>query len=93
MWPCRPVCEALESVRSESLGEGFQIGVRNERGVHEVTSGVEERKLAETYHDRARRLSYEFPYVSTLATSIAKAYEAEAEYWETRAEIDRRLDW
>lgn len=92
MWPCRPVCEALESVRSESMGRGFQNGVSKERGFHEVTAGAKERELAEKYRDRARMLSYEFPYVATLATSIAKAYEAEAEYWETRAEINQRVD-
>ena len=94
MWPCRPVCEALESVRSESMATGFMIGVSNDRGAsgYMVTGGNEERELAEKYRDRARRLSYEFPFVSTLAASIAERYEADAEFWETRAAIDQRFD-
>ena len=92
LWPCRPVCEALESVRSESMDRGFRIGVSNNRGVHEVTGGNEERKLAEKYYDRARRLSYEFPFVAALLNSIAEDYEAEAELWETRMEVNQRLD-
>ena len=92
IWPCRPVCEALESVRSESMGIGLKIGVINDRGAHMVTGGNEERELAEAYRDRARRLSYEFPFVATLVEDIAKSYEADAEFWETRAEIDQRFD-
>ena len=92
VWPCRQVCEALESVRSESMGLGFKIGVSNDRGAHMVTGGNEERELAEKYRVRVRRLSYEFPFVATLVEDIAKRYEADAEFWETRAEIDQRFD-
>ena len=94
VWPCRQVCEALESVRSESMGLGFKIGVSNDRGAsgYVVTGGNEERELAEKYRVRARRLSFKFPFVATLVEDIAKSYEADAEFWETRAEIDQRFD-
>ena len=94
VWPCRQVCEALESVRSESMGLGFKIGVSNDRGAsgYVVTGGNEERELAEKYRARARGLSFKFPFVATLVEDIAKSYEADAEFWETRAEIDQRFD-
>ena len=94
MWPSRPVCEVLEAVRSESMGLGFIIGISNERGAsgYVITGGKEERELAEMYRDRARRLSFEFPFVATLVEDIAKSYDADAVLWETRAEIDQRFD-
>ena len=92
VWPCRQVCEALESVRSESMGLGFKIGVNNDRGAFMVTGGDEERGLAESYRDKARRLRFEFPFVAMLVEDIAKSYEADAQFWETRAEIHQKFD-
>ena len=45
-----------------------------------VTGGNEEKELAETYRDRARRLRFEFLFVATLVEDIAKSYEADAEF-------------
>src|ERR1051326_214911 len=33
-WPCVPVCDAMEEFGSRRMAEGFEIAVRNARGVH-----------------------------------------------------------
>ena len=32
VWPCRPVCEALEWMASEEIDHGFQIGTKKQKG-------------------------------------------------------------
>lgn len=34
VWPCRPVCEAMQWMSSEEVGRGFNIATRNARSVH-----------------------------------------------------------
>ena len=29
VWPCAPVCEAMERIASPEIGRGFSLGVRN----------------------------------------------------------------
>ena len=38
-WPCLPVCAAMESIASQHIGEGFNIGVFNGRGVVSARNG------------------------------------------------------
>ena len=35
MWPCEEICDAIEEADSDDLDHGFQIGVRNSRGVND----------------------------------------------------------
>ena len=91
-WPRRTVCEAMEWLVSEDAANGFMIGVFNSRGV--ITRGKggdQERKLAQKYRSHARNTEYEYPFVSDILRRIAEDYEREAEWWDTRAEVDERL--
>ena len=45
-WPCLPVCEAMERIASQQIGDGFEIGVFNGRGVH--SRGIDEGGAAGT---------------------------------------------
>ena len=92
LWPCRPVCEVMETVQSEPLAHGFQLGVYNARGMHvRGEGGDQERELAAKYRSWAQRLDFEYPYVSSVLEDIARGYVAEARQEDSAASVDRRL--
>ena len=93
MWPCRAVCEVMESLASQHMGTGFNIGVYNSRGVHErENGGGQERVLVQRYRGLARQRLADYPYVSRVLESIATTYEREAQHWDIEAEIGKRRD-
>ena len=92
IWPCTPICKAMERVASSEIGLGFEIGVRNARGAHfRERGGKQERQLAETYRSRAKQLGFEFPYVRRVIENIAAAYDREAKWHDDRAEVKDKL--
>ena len=93
-WPCIQVCEAMESIASQQIGNGFQVGVLNSRGVHPRKideGGVQERELAEKYHGWARLRAFDYPYVSSVLEDIAADYDRQAGWEDDRVKIQRRL--
>lgn len=92
VWPCIPVCEAMENIASQDIAEGFVIGVRNSRGVHwRGEGGAQERELAAKYRGWAQRLRFDFPYVSSVLESVASSYDREAEWQDSEARVRKRL--
>ncbi len=94
-WPCRSMCEVLESVASEEVARGFKIGVYNARGV--VTrklneGGNQERELSAKYRVWTQRLAFDYPYVANIMESIAEHYDEEAEREDFRARVVTRLE-
>jgi hypothetical protein len=93
-WPCRTVCEAMELMSSEEVGHGFHVGTCNSRGAHwRGEGGDKERELAAKYRGWARRIAYEFPYMSSVLESIAESYDREANWQDTDAKVRGRLDY
>ena len=92
LWPCRSVCEVMETVHSEHIAYGFHLGVRNARGVHmRGEGGDQERAIAAKYQRLARELDFEYPYVSSVLEGIASSYEKEAAEEDSAASVRRRL--
>jgi hypothetical protein len=92
MWPCEPVCEAMEEIASPEIGSGFDVGVYNSRGVHSRGEGGEqERELAAKYRAWAERLLFDYPYVGGVLEGIAVSYEREANWHDSEATITKRL--
>lgn len=91
-WPCRPVCEAMETIASERVAEGFYIGVHNARGAHwRGEGGAQERELAAKYRRWSQQLSFEYPYVGSVLERIAGSYDREAEMHDSDAKVSQRL--
>ena len=92
LWPCRPVCEAMETVSSEHIARGFHIGVNNARGVHwRGEGGDQERELAAKYRSWAQQLDFEFPYVSSVLERIAAGYDHDARREDSHTDVRRRM--
>ena len=94
-WPCTAICDVMEQVGSEVIGEGFNIGVRRARGVTTRAigeGGKQERELAAKYRSWGRQRSPYYPFAGSVLDSIAAYYEAEAKWHEDRAKINERLN-
>lgn len=91
-WPCRPVCEVMETIASEAIARGFCIGVHNSRGATwRGEGGAQERELAVKYRRWSQQLSLEYPYVGSVLGRIADSYDREAEWHDSKAQVDKRL--
>ena len=91
IWPCVPICEVMESLLSDHIGVGFQIGVINGRGAHvRASGGQEERRIAMRYRQLAEEISPKFPYVSRIIEGIAKEYDEQAKLWDQDAKLEQR---
>ena len=93
-WPCRPVCEVLQTIASRDVAAGFEVGVYNARGVHSRSldeGGVQERALSAKYRAYAERLTFDYPYVANLLERIAAAYDWEAEREDQVTVLEARL--
>ena len=90
-WPCRPVCEVLESIESDEVDESFLSGALNRRGVYmRGKGGDKEREHAERYRTWSAELA-EYPRVSRSLRRIATYYESEAGRQDIETELMRRL--
>lgn len=92
VWPCLPICEAMEAIASEDIASGFRLGVINARGAHwRAEGGSQERELSAKYRNWAQQLAFDFPYVSRVIESIAASYDREAEWHDSEANVRKRV--
>lgn len=93
VWPCEPVRQVMEDLRSMSVMRGAQTGRYNARGVqYRGEGGDQERVLAQEYRKWAEALQFTHPYASSeLLMGMVKTYEEEASREDTRSGIRRRL--
>ena len=86
-WPAKAICEAMEAARSDRMGDGFRIGIRNARGatVRAVDEGDrQERDLAAFYAAHAEALLIEFPFVSRVLRFLEESFESDAKWMGAR---------
>jgi addiction module HigA family antidote len=92
VWPCLPVCEAMEQIASRDIAHGFMVGVHNGRGAHiRGEGGVQERELAAKYRGWSRQLGFDYPYVSGVLERVAASYDREAEWHDSESKVSKRL--
>ena len=92
-WPCRPVCQALEEIRSEDVATGFFMGAYNERGTTirgSYEGGRQEWEFAAKYRAWAQAWRLEYPFVGQLLDRIAANYEGEAKSEDQKANVRQR---
>jgi hypothetical protein len=92
VWPFGPARDVLERPESERMRHGFQIGVRNRRGMTSRAldeGGQQERKLAEAYRSHACTVRNSHPIVAAALEQIARSYERDARREDVEAELLR----
>ena len=93
IWPAIPVRDIIEITRSKHLETGFDMGLRNRRGVTTrlpTDGGVQERDLVERFRGYAKATALDWPRTSAVLERIARGYEDDARWHDDDAE---RLDW
>jgi len=88
MWPCEEICDAIEEANSDDLDHGFQIGIRNSRGVttrSPLDGGDLERKEAAKYRRWAEHYDIDWPRTAASLRSVADSYDLDAQREDARA--------
>ena len=95
IWPCRPICEVLETIASGEIGRGFEIGVYNARVAYwrNVRDGGEqERELSARYRAWAQHLGFDYPHVAGILGRIADGYDRDADREDSEVLVMKRLE-
>ena len=88
-WPCEPVRNVLEDIKSETLERGLVIGVYNKRGVHlRIKGGIQEMMLAKKFRDYATIVQSKWPRTGAVLRSLADGYERDAKWEAERDQIE-----
>lgn len=93
VWPCEPVRQVMEDLRSRAVMRGARTGRYNARGAqYRGEGGDQERAVAQEYRKWAEALQFTYPFVSSeLLMGMVKMYEADASREDTESDIRRRL--
>jgi transcriptional regulator with XRE-family HTH domain len=92
-WPCKPVRDVIEVVRSRSVERGFYLGIVNKRGVtwrRPTDGGIQERELVQSYRKLSKDLRLEWPRTSAVLEQVAKNYARHGD--DSDADADR-MQW
>jgi hypothetical protein len=88
-WPCTPVREVIEHVKSRDVEVGLATGVLNKRGIttrNPTDGGALERQEAIKYRAFAKNVRLEWPRTATALEGIARMYEDHAQVHDYQAE-------
>ena len=88
-WPCKPVRDLIESIRSEEMEKGILTGIVNSRGIttrSPIDGGAQERALAHRYRSWSEITRLEYPRTSAVLTKIAENYDWDAKHHDNDAE-------
>lgn len=83
IWPTEAVRDLIESIESDALREGFEVGKLNARGVTTrgaLDGGVQEVVLADSYECDARQVATRWPSVARVLRNLATHYRESARH-------------
>jgi predicted DNA binding CopG/RHH family protein len=93
MWPCIEVRDVLERIELQTVDEGLQTQLYNNRGAttrHPEAGGAQERDLVTRYRDTARQFNDRWPRTAAILRSVASSFEQDAGRHDIDAERLRR---
>jgi addiction module HigA family antidote len=94
VWPLEVVREVLEDVGTQTISNGMLMGRVNSRGATwRGEDGAQERDLAEQYRDWSSRVAAEHPFTARLLANLAASYDREAEWYDDRSRISKRIPY
>jgi hypothetical protein len=92
IWPHEAVREVLEDIGAPELAEGMSIGRYNSQGTGwREEGGDQERALAEKYRSWSKQLASKYPFTARLLNIMARSYDNDAEWHDTRSKVRKRL--
>jgi hypothetical protein len=93
-WPHSAVCDLIEELANESVERGFETEVFNSRGVTmrgQTDGGAQERQLAESYREQARRVCDRSPRTAAMLHRLTDLYSSHARREDVNAELTEDL--
>lgn len=93
-WPHAAVCDLIEELSNESIERGIETEVFNSRGVTMrglTDGGAQERHLAESYLEWARRVRDRSPRTAEMLRRIADTFSSQARREDVNAELTEDL--
>ena len=92
LWIHRTIAKTLDDLNAETMRHSYLFALRNTRGVHTVEgTGVQERKLSETFREKAKQLkSEEFDLLAETLNEVAKSYDWESDNVIRRDDLEDR---
>ncbi|WP_337044962.1 HigA family addiction module antitoxin [Emticicia sp. 17c] len=93
IWPCEPIRDVLEQIKSDDISRGMVTGRYNSRGLHwRGEGGDQERQLAKMYSLWTQALEFSHPFVAaSILNKLVQYYEDDALREDTEAGIRKRL--
>ena len=85
IWPCEPVRDLLDEIRSQRIAHGVALGKHNLRGVTSrgaFEGGGQEQTLADGHRAQAAKIASRWPFTASLLRSIADSYRRESAWHE-----------
>ncbi len=93
IWPCKPMCEAIDDIESDEISLGIISGVKNDLIVRRIAEySVVEHELAEQYEHWAQKVSIEYPFTGRMLKEIKKSYKDDAKWLDYWNSIVQRLN-
>jgi hypothetical protein len=92
-WLPEPLADLLDLPDAAEMRDGFEIGVRNARGVtmrSPFDGGAQERQLAAQFKEAADRYRISHPRLSATIRNIAASYEHQAKQEDDQAALGER---
>lgn len=88
IFPHEIVRDFLEKNDSSSLVNSFIIGKRNQRGVHTVSGGIAEERIANGYYADSKKIRISYPKTSAVLERLGDDYRREAQYEQKQELLD-----
>ena len=91
IFPHEIVRDFLEGNNSHSIENELIIWKRNQRGVHVVTGGLAETKIANRYYNNSQVIKITYPKTSSLLARLGDDYKRDSQYEIGRASCRERV--
>ncbi|HZJ76802.1 MAG TPA: hypothetical protein VFC70_03735, partial [Oscillospiraceae bacterium] len=90
IFPHEIVRDFLEGNNSHSIENELIIWKRNQRGVHVVTGGLAETKIANRYYNNSQVIKITYPKTSSLLARLGDDYKRDSQYEQKQELLDFR---
>ncbi len=92
IWPCEPVRETLEEIRSQHIAIGMNVAIKNLRGAKWKSEiETEAREWVEQYRSWSRQVAFKYPFVANMLNRIAESFDDDVRWWDNQDRIEQRL--
>ncbi|MDR3668831.1 MAG: hypothetical protein P4L35_18505 [Ignavibacteriaceae bacterium] len=90
VWPHEIIREYFEMHCTQRMADNFIIGKTNQRGVHTINGGKEEKEIAQKYKEQSEEIQFSYPQSAILLKRLNECYLGDARRYGILEEMDFR---